>query len=430
MSYAGTYDRGVGMARSQRVRGMIAFAGAAMLALGLAACAPDSSVGVDTLDQVDGPLPEAVRTEMQTAVERAVAGSASTGAVVGVWVPWAGTWMTGVGAVAPDGAAADETDLFRAGDVTRAMTCDVLYALVHEGTVALDDTVGEYVSGQPHEESLTLGQLCDSTTGLASYEPLVTKRAVANPPRTWNPRELVAYGTASSPAELDPGAKFVEADTNYALLGLALERATNSTAADLLEKYVFEPSGMSSSSLPTRARSDLGGFLSAKTKTGGDSCTNLTDLSDLSPSLGFTAAGVSTDLADLGAYTRALATGARSYDTDSRFDDALPAYDTAPSWFTAKGGTYQAGTLIGQYGKIPGAMTAAFADRNTGMTVVVTLNNSRASAALVRSLAWELAAIASKVPAAEGRTAPDAGLPFTAEHMAEQVAGNAICPIP
>ena len=83
-----------------------------------------------------------------------------------------------------------------------------------------------------------------------------------------------------------------------------------------------------------------------------------------------------------------------------------------------------------QYGSILGYLTAAFADRNTGMTVVAVLNNSRASNTLVRSLAWQLAAIASKLPAAPGETAPDAGLPWTAEDMGAQVAAAAVCPLP
>ena len=85
---------------------------------------------------------------------------------------------------------------------------------------------------------------------------------------------------------------------------------------------------------------------------------------------------------------------------------------------------------MGQYGSVPGFLTAAFADRNTGMTIVVALNNSRASDVLVRALAWELAAITSKAPAAAGHTAPDAGLPWTAEDMGAQVTAAAVCPIP
>lgn len=386
-------------------------------------------MSLEVPDQVQADLPGDTQAQLQSAVDRAIAASGSTGAVVGVWAPWAGTWLTGSGTVRPAGPAVSPSASFKIGALTRAMTCDVLYGLVHDGTVALDDSVTDYVPGLPGREAITLGDLCDSTSGLASYGAALGARLLANPERAWNPRELISYGIAVGGAT-QPGAAFADSDTGYALLGLALERASGRSAAALFEEYVFAPTGMVASSLPTDAAPQLAGLFSPDTAEGAVACAEPVDMTDLSPSAGFTASGVESDLTDLGRYMQTLATGARAYDTDARFDDPLPAVADAPSWFTAAGGLYQAGTLIGQYGSIPGYLTAAFADRHTGMTVVVVLNNSRAADTLVRSLAWQLAAIASKAPAAAGQTAPDAGLPWTAEDMGAQVTAAAICPIP
>lgn len=423
------------MAVSLRVRRWTAAACAAVVAMSLAACAPEASAGIELPAQVDAALSDEAQTQLQSAVDVAVAASGSSGALVGVWVPWAGTWVTGVGAVAPGGAATGVDTEFKAGAITRAMTCDALYGLVKQGTVELTDSVTEYVPGLPDHESVTLGQLCDSTSGFASYSPRLDGRFMANPTRTWSPRELVSYGTASGTATA-PGTAFADSDTGYVLLGLALEHATRRSAAELLDEFVYEPAEMDATSLPDPNASaeaagvELSGLWAPNAEDGSVACAAPVDITDLSPSAGFTASGVVSDLTDLGRYTQALATGARSYDSADRFENPLPAAPDAPSWFTAKGGTYQAGTLIGQYGSIPGYLTAAFADRNTGMTVVVALNNSRASNALVRSLAWQLAAIASKLPAAAGQTAPEAGLPWTADEMGAQVAAAAVCPIP
>lgn len=417
------------MPRIHRGRRVAALACAAVVAFALAACAPEASVSLDVPTQVQADLAGDTQAQLQSAVDRAVAASGATGAVVGVWAPWAGTWLAGRGTVAPGGADVTASATFKAGAVTRAMTCDVLYALVKDGTVTLDDSITTYVPGLPGHEAITLGDLCDSTSGLASYTPAVSGRLFANPERVWNPRELASYGVAAS-AGTQPGTTFADSDTGYVLLGIALEHATNRSAEDLLEQYVFTPAGMTESALPTDASVALSGLYSANTAEGAVACAEPVDMTDLSPSAGSTASGVTSDLEDLGRYTQALATGARPYDTDARFENPLPAAADAPSWFTAAGGTYQAGTLIGQYGSIPGYLTAAFADRNTGMTVVVVLNNSRAADTLVRSLAWQLAAIASKAPAASGETAPDAGLPWTAEDMGAQVTAAAVCPIP
>jgi len=416
------------MPRKHGARRIAALVGAAALLLGLAGCSPDTSGDVDLPDQLDSALAADTVAQLQGAVDQAIMATGSTAAIAGVWVPWAGSWVSATGTAGVGGPEADADMTFKAGTITRAMTCDVLYGLAGDGIVSIDDAVTRWVGGMPGYESITLGELCDSTSGLASYSSLVGARWWANPERTWNPRELLAYGMSRG-ASFAPGTAFAESDTGYLLLGLALERAAGVSVNELYEQYVFEPAGMSSSVLPSRSTAELPGLWSGDDEAGAVACAAPIDLTSLSPSAGFTASGVISDITDLGRYVRALATGARPFDDDNRFEAPLPVGADGPAWFTAKGGAYQAGTLIGQYGSVPGYLTAAFADRNTGMTVVVVLNNSRGGADLVRVLAWELAAIASKTPAASGQTMPEAGLPWTAEDMAAQLAGSAVCPI-
>ena len=86
--------------------------------------------------------------------------------------------------------------------------------------------------------------------------------------------------------------------------------------------------------------------------------------------------------------------------------------------------------MIGQHGGTPGYLTAAYSDPASGFTVVVVLNDSTAGSAFIGDLAFELSAIASKVPAGKGRTAPDFALPFTPEDYAKAVDGAAVCPLP
>ena len=59
-----------------------------------------------------------------------------------------------------------------------------------------------------------------------------------------------------------------------------------------------------------------------------------------------------------------------------------------------------------------------------------TTGKATAGSAFIGDLAFELSAIASKVPAGKGRTAPDFALPFTPEDYAKAVDGAAVCPLP
>lgn len=423
------------ISRARRV--VTAIAGVVGIALVATACSGNGpSVVPDVPEQVDAALPAETRQQLQGAVERAMAATGSSGAIVGVWAPWSGTWVAGLGTTTPGGQPVSTDMRFRVANVTRAMTCDVLYAAASDGLVSPDDAVTEWITGMPGYENITLEQLCDSTSGIASYAPRVIDRWLATPERVWSPKELAAYGMGSGRTG-EPGAAFADSDTGYLLLGIALERATGMSAAEMYEKYITEPLALEATVLPAATRNlaeaeapMLNGLYSPDGPEGGVNCAEPMDVTALSSSTGHTAAGVVSDIEDLGLYMQALATGSLPGANDDRFASVMPAGADAPAWYTTAGGAYQAGSLIGQYGAMPGYITAAFSDPATGMTVAVVLNNSRANGGVGAYLAWELAAIASKAPAASGQTAPDAGLPWTAEQYGEAVVAAAVCPLP
>ena len=160
---------------------------------------------------------------------------------------------------------------------------------------------------------------------------------------------------------------------------------------------------------------------------GGYNCAAPVDITTMSSSTGFTDSGVVSTIEDLGRYAQAEAAQVlRTKEEPNRFGAPLPAYEGAPSWQQATGGASLVGSMVGQYGWTPGYATAAYSDPTTGFTVAVSLNDSTQGGTVAAYLAWELAAIASKAPAASGQTAPDFGLPFTAEQYHQAIAETAI----
>ncbi|GAA3638154.1 serine hydrolase domain-containing protein [Microbacterium awajiense] len=412
----------------------VAAAGVA-LALALSGCSADTSIELDVPAQVEGSLPEATVAELQSAVEAAMTATASTGAIVGVWAPWSGSWVTAFGTSTPGGAAVTTDMEFRAGRITRAMTCDVLYNVAATGAVSLDDSITEYVSGLPDLGDVTLEMLCDSTSGVGSYLGQLQKQWTTNPTRVWNAMELAGYGLGQF-GDTEPGAGYRDSDAGYLLLGIALERATRTSMADLMEQYIFEPLDMEATRLPGPAAgpaSDelpvLSGLHSIKNgEDGAMNCAEPLDLTVASSSLAFTDSGVVTDVNDLARYMQALGAQALVPDGVDRFADPVPTSNDASSWYTTIGGTVQAGSLVGHFGASLGYLTSAWVDPSTGMTVVAVLNNSAVGSTAARNLGWQLAAIASKAPAASGQTAPEAGLPFTAEQWGEAITSRPLCP--
>lgn len=409
-----------------------AAAGAAALALVLTGCAPEDTFTYTPPAQAEGELPEETLVPLQEAVSAAMTAAGASGAVVGVWVPWSGSWVAGVGTQEPGGGAEISTDMaFRIGDVTRLMTCDVLYGLVDDEIVELDASVPDYVSGVADMDEITLLDLCNGTSGVGSSEPTVKSAWLNTPAREWAPLELAGYGLSRPP--VPPHTTYRDSDAGYLLLGLALERASGMSASALIAEYVTEPLGLENTSLPGKTAAPPsdgpvmnGHYLSPV--EGGYNCAAPVDITTLSASSGYTDSGAVSTIEDLGRYAQAVAAQALRPESkkDDRFAAPLPAYDGAPSWLQATGGALLVGSMVGQQGWTPGYATAAYSDPATGFTVAVALNDSTAGSSVVSALAWELAAIASKAPAASGQTAPEFGLPFTAEQYHQAVADAAL----
>ncbi len=400
--------------------------------MAVSGCTGGDAVQARTPEQVTGELPGDTVTAMQAAVEHAMAVSGSSGAIVGVWVPWAGAWVEGLGTTTPGGDEPVTTDMsFRVTTMTRPMTCDVLYGLVDDGVVELDDPVSQYVPSSPDLTDVTLQQLCDNTSGLGRSNPTLLPYALRTPERQWNPREVAAAGLGKPSTE--PGVALTESDTGYLLLGVALSNAAQQSAAELFRRYVTGPLGLQATALPGREAAPPGepalpGYRSSVADRA-EGCVEPREYTELSASFGYTDSGAVSTIGELGLYTEDLA--ARAKDGDAfvpRWSSAKPVSTESDSWYQYAGGTYIAGSMIGQQGSTPGYLTSAYSDTGNGLTVAVVLNNSAASEELVGYLAKELAAIASKVPARSGETAPDAALPWTAEAYHQAIADRAVCP--
>lgn len=407
-----------------------AVASAAVLGLVLTGCSSEETFTYTPPAQVEGALPDATAAALQAAVENALVSSGATGAVVGVWVPWSGSWVTGVGTQGPGGEPVDTDMSFRVADVTRLMTCDVLYALADRGTVELDAPVPDYVSGVADMTDITLLDLCNGTSGAGASEPTVASAWLNTPERVWAPLELAGYGLGRD--RIPPHSTYRESDAGYLLLGLALERASGMTASELIAQYVTEPLGLADTRLPRAQAAPPsdgpvvnGHYMNAV--EGGYDCAAPVDITTLSSSTGFTDSGAVSTITDLGRYVQAEATQAlRTKDEPNRFGAPLAMSPDSPSWHQTTGGAILVGSMIGQSGWTPGYATSAYSDPATGFTVAVVLNDSTSGAGFAQWLSWELAAIASKAPAAAGQTAPEFGLPFTAEQYHQTIIDSAL----
>lgn len=418
------------MAVGARARRLLGLAAAGLLVL-TAGCMNADAVPPGP-EQAQAPLPKASVDAMTAAVEDAIAATRSTGAIVGVWAPWAGSWTAGVGKASTGGSEAMSADMrFRIGENTASMTCTVLLGLVDDGVVALDDPVKKYLPRMVGVDDVTLRRLCDQTSGIGDYRTALRQQMVDNPTRSYVPLELVTDGMGESAP--GPVAAFAPSDAGLILLGMALQRATGRTWPQLYEQYVFGRLGMAATSFPTDGELTLPsphprGYAFSVDASGAPECDALRDVTTLSPTMAGTAGAVVSGLEDLRLFAAAFARGAlvSSHAAEEQWR-TVPMGDDVPSWQGYGLGGVQLGPLRGNSGEIPGFITAMLSDPASGLTVVVMLNNSSAGAGAAQSLAMQLASLASKAPATHGRQ-PVIVLPWSDEQAAQAVQDAAVCP--
>jgi D-alanyl-D-alanine carboxypeptidase len=403
-------------------------------AVALSGCTTAVVDPASQFEPVDAVLAGEAAGSLDAVLDQAVALSGSSGGLAGVWVPWAGEWSGASGTIGFEEKSPEvkPDDRFHLANVTTEITCMVLLRLVDEGTVALDDQVDEYVDWIPTLDGITLEHLCRHTSGLADYYPTLRSHFVANPERPWPAPELVSNGLAL-PRTGPPGEQVRESRTGILLLALALERRTGRSWSDLASQYVFGPLGLDSTRMPERTATEhegaVGGYSAGIAQNGTVDCAVLVDDSLQSSSMGGAAAGAVSNLEDTRRIAEAFATGALlSEQTERAQWTTLPLGGSAPAWQQAGVGGMQYGPMRGVAGETAGALTAAFADPESGLTVVVALNNSTSGADFVREVAFALTSIASKLEPDAGRERPLVELPWSLEQASAKMQELAKCP--
>lgn len=145
------------------------------------------------------------------------------------------------------GVPAMPSMFFRTGSVAISYVATLLLKLVDEKKLSLDDKLAKWLPDVPNADRVTLGQLAQMTSGYRDYvldNPEFDTAVDADPFRQWTPQELIGFAV-NQPLLYQPGTNWNYAQTNYLLLGLALEKATGEPMPKLLQDRVLGPLALS-----------------------------------------------------------------------------------------------------------------------------------------------------------------------------------------
>lgn len=160
---------------------------------------------------------------------------------------------------------------YEIGSQTKMMTATVAIQLASEGAFSLDDRLADVIDVTPLEgianiQDVTLRQLMTHSSGIADVlndfvsdpgVPTLWLRLVETPPRPVGIDDALQFLIdQNAPAEFAPGERNEYSNTGFLLLQLAIEQATGNALAEEFQTRIFEPLGMTSSSLPGFERPD------------------------------------------------------------------------------------------------------------------------------------------------------------------------------
>ncbi|MGW1177831.1 serine hydrolase domain-containing protein [Kitasatospora sp. NPDC002543] len=288
----------------------------AALAGALLAAAPAASA--------EGSRPHTARPHdgVRSVLERAVTEAGLPGARAEVRDGDA-TWFAATGTADLDtGRAITPRDRFRIGSTTKTFVATVVLQLAAEQRLGLDDSVEHWLpgllDGNGYDGSrITVRQLLNHTSGVYNYaEDPELAREFTGPSflvhrfDDFTPRRLVEVAVANGP-KFAPGTGFAYSDTNYALAGLIVEKATGRRLAQEIADRITGPLHLANTYEPAAGDMRIHGpharHYSKLMEQRADAPVH--DVTDLNPSWGYASGDMISTTGDLAVFFRALLEG-------------------------------------------------------------------------------------------------------------------------
>ena len=201
----------------------------------------------------------------------------------------------------------------RIGSNTKTFVAVLVMKMVEEGKVKLDEPVETYlpglIKGQGVDgKKITVRQLLQHTSGLPEYidESAVDYFGTRND--YVSPRDLLDTALAR-PAQFAPGAKFTYTNTNYIVLGLLAERVAKRPIAEQIETKIVKPLGLKHTYMPGPGEKTLRGKHPRGYHTRDNKPGKLEDITDLNPSMAWTAGAMVSTPSELNKFAQSIHDG-------------------------------------------------------------------------------------------------------------------------
>lgn len=266
-------------------------------------------------------------------------------------------------------------DHVRIASITKSFTATAVLRQVQRGRLKLSDKLNRWVKGIRFGRQITVRQMLAMRSGVYDFTSNAAfgRRFGANPLLRWRPADVVRLIRANKPA-FRPGAKTQYADSNYALLGIILQKVTGRSAESVITRDVIRPAGLRETSFPTTPNMPAPFSRGYYAGDAGDG--PLRDYTRSNPKVAWTAGAMISTLGDIEKWGRELVRGRL---LSPRLQRERLRLGVIPNPGPPVGyglGILRFGDWLGHDGAIFGYSTVTFYERSSGAQIVAAANLS------------------------------------------------------
>ncbi|MFL1897470.1 serine hydrolase domain-containing protein [Aquimarina sp. 2-A2] len=161
-----------------------------------------------------------------------------------------GIWIgTGGKADISSNIDVDKGNQFMIASITKVFTATVIFSLVDKGILSIDDPISEWIPSSitkniDNTNEATIANLLSHKSGIVDYYTTKFEMARYNTKyNNWVQEDILKYVYGKN-ANFPVGEKYSYSNTNFLLLGMIIENATNMTLKEAYDEMIFLPLGL------------------------------------------------------------------------------------------------------------------------------------------------------------------------------------------
>ena len=184
----------------------------------------------------DKPMPDSLIDQLDEAFDRMFDSTAASAATISIWKPSIGYWTRTRGVTAP------ENKNFWWASTGKIVTATIILQLIDEGKLSSAAPVATFFSEFKHASTATVDDLLHHTSGIFTFNADLKLRERSG---YKSPAELIAVADSHS-LDFCPGTNWYYSNTNYVMLASIAEQIDGEPFADVVERRVAGPLGLTS----------------------------------------------------------------------------------------------------------------------------------------------------------------------------------------